>query len=85
MTWAVHRLARGVQVSVGMTAESGDHPKRPRRRTTPPSVAIEKHPKVQGLQRRQSAVIRDLIRLDVTTPRFETEGLALIRSLLEED
>jgi len=58
---------------------------RRRRRTTPPSDAIEHLPSIQGLQRRQTAVIRDLIRLDVTTPRFETEGLALIRDLLEEE
>jgi hypothetical protein len=56
-----------------------------RRRTTPPSEALEQIPSVQNLQRRQTAVMRDLIRLDVTPPHFESEGLALIRSLLEED
>lgn len=64
-------------------ATSGE--KRPRRQTTPPSRVLEDAPKIRGLQRRQTAVIRDLIRLDVATPQFETEGLALIRNLLEED
>jgi hypothetical protein len=69
-----------------MTSPSTPHAKRSRRtKTIPPSQAIESIPSAQSLQRRQTAVIRDLIRLDVTTPRFESEGLALIRSLLQED
>jgi len=46
---------------------------------------IERVPSARALQRRQAAVARDLIRLDVTPPRFESEGLALIRELLAED
>ncbi len=68
-----------------MNAGTVDDGKRPRRRTTPPSEALEHAPKLRGLQRRQTAVIRDLIRLDVAKPRFETEGLTLIRNLLEEE
>lgn len=77
-------MARVVLLASGMNAAAPTG-KRPRRRTTPPSRVLEETPKVRGLQRRQSAVIRDLIRLDVATPRFETEGLALIRNLLDEE
>lgn len=54
-------------------------------KTIPPSQTLDSKPSPRSMKRRQSAVIRDLIRLDVTTPRFESEGLALIRDLLEED
>jgi len=78
-------MARAVLIAGCVNPRTPPGGNRARRQTTPPSEGLGSIPRPASVKRRQSAVIRDLIRLDVSAPRFETEGLALIRGLLEED
>lgn len=79
-------MAKGLLIQAGMTTtRAGSTRGAPARRKKLPSDTLKSVPSRHTVNRLQAAVIRDLIRLDVAEPQFETEGLALIRSFLKEN